>query len=85
VESSCERGNETSGSIKCWTSIECLHSRCIYDECPKIDPGSAPPPPRSLVHPFLLHPSSRYTLLMKGRTVYGGAMVVLWWSLSSIE
>jgi hypothetical protein len=25
VESSCERGNEPSGSIKCWESTEWLH------------------------------------------------------------
>jgi hypothetical protein len=26
VESSCEHGNEPSGSIKCWETIECLHN-----------------------------------------------------------
>jgi hypothetical protein len=26
VESSCERGNEPSGSIKCWETIEWLHN-----------------------------------------------------------
>jgi hypothetical protein len=25
VESSCELGNEPSGSIKCWETTECLH------------------------------------------------------------
>jgi hypothetical protein len=26
VESSCERGNEPSGSIKCWETAEWLHN-----------------------------------------------------------
>jgi hypothetical protein len=26
VESSCERGNETSGSVKCWETTEWLHN-----------------------------------------------------------
>jgi hypothetical protein len=26
VESSCERGNESSGSIKCWNTVELLHT-----------------------------------------------------------
>jgi hypothetical protein len=31
VESSCERGNESSGSIKCWESTEWLHNLCSLE------------------------------------------------------
>jgi hypothetical protein len=36
MEGSCEHGNETSGSIKCWKSLEELHNWQLHKK------GSAP-------------------------------------------
>jgi hypothetical protein len=33
VESSCERGNETSGSIRCWETTEWLHTLWPLEWC----------------------------------------------------